>query len=190
MYAIRSYYDYASSLVEFLKYENKNFKLGDASFKGVDTSKPLFCHVGFDFPHTPVLPPADYRARFKQYKYKLPTLTDAEWKTMPEQLKNVVRAYGTNHFTDEEKLKMIQDYFAFCAYGDQLVGQTADAFIEYSEKHNQPWMIMFVCGDHGWKLNDHGSVMKNTPWEIDSHNPIVVVSSDKKTFPANKVVYT
>jgi len=180
---------YASSLVEFLKHENETFKLGDASFEGVDTSKPLFCHVGFDFPHTPVLPPANYRERFQKYNYKLPTLTDEEWKTMPEQLKNVVRAYGTNHFTDEEKLKMIQDYFAFCAYGDQLVGQAADAFIKYSEKHKQPWMIMFVCGDHGWKLNDHGSVMKNTPWEIDSHNPIVVVSSDKKKFPANKVVY-
>ena len=49
-------------------------------------------------------------------------------------------------------------------------------------------MIVFVCGDHGWKLNNHGSVSKFTPWEEDSHNPIVVVSSDKKAFPAGKVV--
>jgi len=180
---------YATSLVEFLKNENTPFKMGEAEFNGVDTSKPLFCHVGFDFPHTPVLPPADYRERFQKYNYKLPTLTDEEWKTMPEQLKNVVRAYGTNHFTDAEKLKMIQDYFAFCAYGDRLIGQAADAFIKYSEKHNQPWVIVYVCGDHGWKLNDHGSVMKNTPWEVDSHNPIIVVSSDKDKFPAGKVVY-
>ena len=42
--------------------------------------------------------------------------------------------------------------------------------------------------DHGWKLNDHGAVSKFTPWDVDSHNPIVVVSSDKQAFPADKVV--
>ena len=180
---------YTIALKDFLSHENEPFKMGNAQFNGVDVSKPLFCHLGYDFPHTPVLPPAEYRERFSKLSYKLPELTDAEWKTMPKQLKNVVRAYGTNHFTDAEKLKMIQDYFAFCAYGDRLVGEAADAFIAYSEKHNQPWLIMYVVGDHGWKLNDHGAIMKNTPWEIDSHNPIIVISSDKETFPAGKVVY-
>ena len=83
---------------------------------------------------------------------------------------------------------MIQDYYAFCAYGDSLVGQATDAFIKYSEAQEQPWTIVYVCGDHGWKLNDHGSVSKFTPWDVDSHNPIIVVSSDKKAFPADKVV--
>ena len=85
-----------------------------------------------------------------------------------------------------KKQAMIQDYYAFCAYGDDLVGQAVDDFIAYSEKNNQPWMVMYVVGDHGWKLNDHGSVSKFTPWEIDTHNPIIVVSSDKKKFPAGK----
>ena len=49
-------------------------------------------------------------------------------------------------------------------------------------------MILYVCGDHGWKLNDHGSVSKFTPWDVDSHNPIVIISSDKNAFPAGKVV--
>ena len=49
-------------------------------------------------------------------------------------------------------------------------------------------MIVYVCGDHGWNLNDHGAVSKFTTWEVDSHNPIIVVSSDKKAFPAGKVV--
>ena len=49
-------------------------------------------------------------------------------------------------------------------------------------------MIVYVHGDHGWKLNNHGAVSKFTPWEVDAHNPIVVVSSDKKKFPAGKVV--
>ena len=179
---------YATSFVKYLESENKPFNMGNLEYQGVDPSKPLFCHIGFDFPHTPVLPPADYRERFRKHTYKIPELTDAEWATMPKQLKNVVNAYPTYHFTQEEKQSMIQDYFAFCAYGDRLVGQAADAFIAYSEKNKQPWVIVYVCGDHGWKLNDHGSMMKNTPWEEDSHNPIIVVSSDKKAFPAGKVI--
>lgn len=107
---------------------------------------------------------------------------------MALQLKKQVGQGYSDHLTDAEKLAMTQDYFAFCAYGDALVGQAADAFIEYSNQRKQPWVIVYVCGDHGWKLNDHGAVSKFTPWDIDQHNPIIVVSSDKQAFPAGKVV--
>ncbi len=179
---------YASIFEDYLKNENKKFAAGSRVFEGVDTSKPLFCNIGFDYPHTPVLPPASYRERFAKKKYKVPEFNKKELENMPSQLKKIAIKSMSDHFTDEEKQKMIQDYYAFCAYGDELVGQAAKAFIEYSEKNNQDWIIMFVCGDHGWKLNDHGAISKFSSWEIDSHNPIVVVSSDKKTFPAGKVV--
>ena len=179
---------YASVFVDYLKNKNRKFKVGSKEYSGVDTSKPLFCHIGFDFPHTPVLPPAEFRERFRKHRYKVPGLKKDELKTMPAQLKKQVMQGYSDHFTDAEKLAMIQDYYAFCAYGDELVGQASDAFIEYSESQNQAWTIVYVCGDHGWKLNDHGAVSKFTPWDVDSHNPIVVVSSDKKAFPANKVV--
>lgn len=179
---------YASIFVDFLRNQNKAFRVGSRDYDGVDTSKPLFCHIGFDFPHTPVLPPADYRKRFQQHDYKIPVLDENELETMPAQLRKQVHHGYSDHFTDAEKLAMIQDYYAFCAYGDTLVGQATDAFIEYSESQKQPWTIVYVCGDHGWKLNDHGSVSKFTPWDVDSHNPIVVVSSDKEAFPAGKVV--
>ncbi|PWJ35000.1 sulfatase-like hydrolase/transferase [Sediminitomix flava] len=179
---------YASVFVDYLKNEKEKFTVGSRTFDGVDRSKPLFCHIGFDFPHTPVLPPASYRERFKKYTYNIPEFEEKELKTMPKQFRNQVMRGYSDSLTDEEKLTMIQDYFAFCAYGDQLIGETVDAFIEYSESNKQEWMIVYVCGDHGWKLNDHGSVSKFTPWEIDSHNPIIVVSSDKKKFPEGKVV--
>ncbi|MEO1524526.1 MAG: sulfatase-like hydrolase/transferase [Planctomycetota bacterium] len=179
---------YASIFVDFLKNEDRKFTVGSRQYDGVDTSKPLFCHIGFDFPHTPVLPPADDRERFQQHDYEIPTLDERELETMPAQLRKQVEVGFSDHFTKAEKLAMVQDYYAFCAYGDRLIGQAADAFIEYSESHQQPWAIVYVCGDHGWKLNDHGAVSKFTPWDVDSHNPIIVVSSDKAAFPAGKVV--
>ncbi|MEM6830216.1 MAG: sulfatase-like hydrolase/transferase [Bacteroidota bacterium] len=179
---------YTSAFEQFLENESKAFQVGTLSFEGVDPSKPLFCHIGYDFPHTPVLPPADYRKRFQQYKYDVPELTDKEWSTMAKQMKKQVGMAYSNEFTEAQKQTMVQDYFAFCAYGDDLVGRSVDAFVEYSEAKNQPWLIVYVNGDHGWKLNDHGAYSKFTPWDIDAHNPIVVVSSDKKAFPAGKVV--
>ena len=162
--------------------------MGSQTVSGIDPSKPLFVHLGYNFPHTPVLPPADYRERFQKHKYKIPVLTSEEFGGIPKQIKGFMKNKGSDHFSKKQKLKMIQDYYAFCAYGDALIGDAVDAFIEYSESRNQPWTIVYVHGDHGWKLNDHGAVSKCTPWEVDSHNPIVIVSSDKKKFPAGKVV--
>lgn len=179
---------YSSVFADYLKSPDRKFKVGTKTFDGVDTSKPLFAHIGYDFPHTPVLPPADYRARFQKLKYKIPQIDPRELKNMPAQLKRQVAFGQSDHLTDAQKLTMIQDYYAFCAYGDTLVGQATDAFIEYSKQQKQPWMIVYVCGDHGWKLNEHGSISKFTPWDLDSHNPIIVVSSDKQAFPAGKVV--
>ncbi len=179
---------YAHFLNEYLVNENKPFNAGKYKFHGVNPKKPVFAHIGFDFPHTPVLPPAEFRERFQKHTYKIPEVTDQELASMAKQMKRQVGSKYSDHFTQEEKQKMIQDYYAFCAYGDQLVGKAANDFIAYSENNNQPWLVIYVCGDHGWKLNEHGAVSKFTPWDWDSHNPIIVVSSDKKKFPAGKIV--
>ncbi|MDF7825173.1 sulfatase-like hydrolase/transferase [Pontiellaceae bacterium B12227] len=179
---------YSSVFADFLQSEDKPLTVGSKSYDGVDTSKPLFCHIGYDFPHTPVLPPVDYRARFSKKKYKVPEFNLKELETMPKQLKKQVDKSFTDDYPEADKQTMIQDYYAFCAYGDTLIGQATEAFVQYSKKQKQPWMIVYVCGDHGWKLNEHGAISKFTPWDIDSHNPVIVVSSDKKAFPAGKVV--
>ncbi|MEM9528587.1 MAG: sulfatase-like hydrolase/transferase, partial [Bacteroidota bacterium] len=179
---------YTHFFAEYLQHENIAFSAGSRTFTGVDPQKPLFAHIGFDFPHTPVLPPADYRKRFQEHTYQVPEFDEKELASMPEQLRKQVSTKFSDHFSAEDKQKMIQDYYAFCAYGDQLVGEAVDDFVAYSEHHQQPWMVVYVCGDHGWKLNDHGAVSKFTTWEVDSHNPIIVVSSDKAAFPAGTVV--
>jgi len=180
---------YNIAMAELLANENQTFKMGKLEYQGVDPSKPLFVHLGYDFPHTPVLPPADYRERFQQHNYKIPEPTEEEIAGIPSQLKRATAYGASDHYSDEQKLAMIQDYYAFCAYGDALVGDAVNTFIEYSESHDQSWTIVYVCGDHGWKLNEHGSVSKFTPWNIDQHNPIIVISSDKEVFPAGKVVH-
>lgn len=160
----------------------------DREQTGPDRDKPLFAYIGYEFPHTPVLPPAEFREKFQNLKYEIPNFTEEELASFPPQLVKLYKNSQSDHFTDAEKHQMIVDYYAFCAYGDSLVGNAVDGFIEFSEKQERPWLVLYVCGDHGWRLNEHGMVSKFSHYDTDLHNPLIVVSSDKEKFPAGKVV--
>jgi arylsulfatase A-like enzyme len=155
---------------------------------GPSSKRPIFIHCGFDFPHTPVLPPEEFRRRFRDKRYSVPAFTAEELAAFPPQLLTLFRSQQSAHFTDAEKQRMIADYYAYCAYGDTLVGRLVDAFIEYSVTQRRPWLVVYVCGDNGWRLNEHGMVSKFAPFDTDLRNPIIVASSDKERFPAGKVV--
>ncbi len=156
--------------------------------QGPDSGRPSFIYCGFEFPHTPVMPPAKFRKMFEGFHYEVPTVSQEELDGFPPQIKKLYKNSRSDHFTEAQKQQMISDYYAYCAYGDELVGQLVDAFVAYSEKEERPWLVLYVCGDHGWRLNEHGMVSKFSHYDTDLHNPIVVVSSDKKAFPAENVV--
>ena len=179
---------YTTEMVKFLENPEKTLKIGSQTYTGVDPGKPLFVNIGYDFPHTPVLPPESFRNRFKDKKYKIPEVDPAEFDKLPPQLQGLIKKAASDHYSDADKQQMVQDYYAYCAYGDHLVGEAVEAFLSYCKKQRQPWMVVYVCGDHGWKLNEHGAIYKFSPWQTDSLDPIIVVSSDKKRFPAGKVV--
>lgn len=180
---------YVKALKEFLLHPDATYRTPwGETLRGPDTKKPQFINLGFDFPHTPVLPPAVYRERFSRITYDIPQPEAAEIDAFPPQIRKLYRQKQSDHFTAEELQTMVRDYYAFCAYGDALVGEAVDAFRTYCQARQQPWLILYVCGDHGWRLNEHGCVSKFGPWGVDQHDPIIVVSSDKKTFPPGKVV--
>ncbi len=180
---------FTSALLDHLSHANQSYTdmLGRKQ-EGPNSEKPLFAYIGFEFPHTPVLPPAEFRKKFQDLEYEIPELTKEELASFPPQLVKLYKNSQSDHFTDAEKRQMIVDYYAFCAYGDSLVGKAVDGFIDYSHQQGRPWMVLYVCGDHGWRLNEHGMVSKFSHYDVDLHNPIIVVSSDKQAFPEGKVV--
>jgi len=181
--------NFAGALLDHLAHAGQAYtdRLGRRQ-QGPDPNKPVFIHCGFEFPHTPVLPPAEFREKFANLRYEIPKLTPEEFASFPPQIAKAFKNEGSDHFTDAEKQQMVADYYAYCAYGDSLVGKLADGFIAYSEKQRRPWLILYVCGDNGWKLNHHGMISKFLHYDHDLHNPIIVVSSDKMAFPPGKVV--
>lgn len=178
---------------EFCRYfdnEGKSYKMlnGVGDMEGVDSSKPQFIHLGFHFPHTAVMPSEEYRDRFKDLDYKIPKLSLEEYDKMPPQLKKWAKQSGVGALSDEEMLQCIRDYYAFCAMGDQLVGEAVDRFKRYCEEKDQPYIIVFACGDHGWHLGEQGTYAKFTNYTQSTNTTVIVSASDKEKFPEGKVV--
>jgi len=156
--------------------------------RGADNTKPLFINLGFHLPHTPVLPPKEFRDQFKGRPYKIPEFDTHELLTMPPQMVQIYNESQTDRMSAEEKLQAIQDYYAFTAYGDALIGEAIEAFKAYSESNGRDYLIVFTVGDHGWHLGEQGIMAKFGPWEQSTNGAVIVVSSDKKKYPPGKVV--
>lgn len=172
----------------YLKNENTDYEsvLGD-KIKGPDISKPVMLSLSFAFPHTPVLPPKSYQDRFEKIQYKIPKFSKDEVEKLPAQLKKLYEIMQTDGLSDEEKQRTIQDYYAFTAYGDALIGEAIEDFKAYSNRTNRPYIILMTVGDHGWHLGEQGIQAKFAPWNMSGHGAIIAVDSSGKYFPKNTV---
>lgn len=174
--------------INYLDNANRGFTTswGEGA-QGADTSKPQYLQLGFHLPHTPVLPPKSIRDRFKTKTYKIPQYDRSETEKLPKQLQAIQQAGDIHPMSYEEKQKAIQDYYAFCAHGDDLIGKAVKAFKEYSKKSGREYVIIFTIGDHGWHLGEQGIEAKFGPWAQSTANAAIVVSSDKSLLPAGAV---
>lgn len=175
-------------LVNYLKNADKTFKTSwGKTAKGADTSKPQFMQLGFHLPHSPILPPKEFRDRFKDKIYDIPEFEKSELDLLPAQLRTIYQSMKVDEMTYEEKQQAIRDYYAFCAYGDALIGDAVESFKQYSQANNQEYLIIFTVGDHGWHLGEQGIEAKFGPWEQSVRNAAIMVSSDKSLIPAGGV---
>ncbi|WP_111708491.1 sulfatase-like hydrolase/transferase [Lutibacter citreus] len=172
----------------YLANQNVDFKTTwGAKHKGANSNKPLLINLGFHLPHTPVLPPKEFRDKFKTKKYKVPEFGKENLDKLPPQLVKLYNNLNMSRMNDADKQQAIQDYYAFCAYGDSLIGDAVKAFKDYCNKNKQEYLIIFAVGDHGWHLGEQGIEAKFGPWQQSLNNAVILVSSDKNKVPVNKI---
>lgn len=173
----------------YLANADKSYQtLGGKETRGAVSDKPVFVNLGLHLPHTPVLPPKKFRDQFKDRDYKLPLFDSDELASFPLQLQQIYNESKTDMMKPEEKLQAIQDYYAFAAFGDALIGESVKAFKAYSRQQNRDYLIVFTIGDHGWHLGEQGIMAKFGPWKESLQGAVIVVSSDKEKFPPGKIV--
>ncbi len=179
----------AEEFKDYLSNANTSYTIrGGRKIEGAKSSEPQFIHLGFHFPHTPVLPSKEYRDQFLDRNYNIPEVSEEELAKLPMQLAAWKKKYGIEKLTFEQKQQFIRDYYAFCAMGDQLIGDTVDKFKEYCKENNQPYIIVIACGDHGWHLGEQGVTYKASNFVKSNQTAVIAISSDKSLFPAGKVV--
>ncbi|NJB83842.1 sulfatase-like hydrolase/transferase [Wenyingzhuangia aestuarii] len=175
-------------LKSYLANADKNYKTTwGKTVKGADSKKPLLVNLGFHLPHTPVLPPKEFRDKFKKTKYNIPEFNRKQLDKFTPQMMRYYKNLNMYEMDEKDKLQAIQDYYAFCAYGDSLIGDAVEAFKKYNKEHNQEYLIVFTVGDHGWHLGEQGIEAKFTPWKQSTQGAIIMVSSDKTKVPAGVV---
>ncbi|MEN1677953.1 MAG: sulfatase-like hydrolase/transferase [Planctomycetota bacterium] len=161
--------------------------LWGAEVRGADDDKPLFIDLGFHLPHTPVLPPREFREQFETRHYELPEFETDELEALPDQLVEVFREAKTDRLKRQEKLQAVRDYYAFAAYGDALIGEAVEAFKAFCRESNRDYLIVITVGDHGWHLGEQGIMAKFGPWKQSVSGAAIVVSSDPQQFPPGRV---
>ncbi|WP_068471550.1 sulfatase-like hydrolase/transferase [Saccharicrinis aurantiacus] len=173
----------------YLSNANKSYTAVDGTnLQGPKTNQPQFIHLGYHFPHSPILPPHSFRERFKDKVYQIPDFDKAELKKLPAQLQKLYDKMKVDDMNDDEKQQLVRDYYAFCAYGDSLIGESVKSFKKYCADNKQEYLIVMACGDHGWHLGEQGISAKFGPYDKSNHTTVIAVASDKKKFPAGKVV--
>ncbi|MDZ8117574.1 sulfatase-like hydrolase/transferase [Pontiella agarivorans] len=182
----------AGSMIDFLQHAGKKYNTPyDTAMEGPNPDKPLFVHLGFHFPHTPTLPSKEFRdlfmAKEKEIPYRVPDFSKEELEKLPPQMQLWFEKTNFADMTEADKRQSIRDYYAFCAMGDHLVGQSVEAFKAYSRKQGRDWLILYVIGDHGWHLGEQGGTSKFAPYDKSNHCAVIAVSSDKQRWPAGKV---
>jgi arylsulfatase A-like enzyme len=173
---------------EYLAHPNKKYETNfKRTLTGPDNNKPLMVNLGFHLPHTPVLPPKSFRDKFKNKEYKIPDFSKEEREKLPAQLKKLSEVMDMSSLSDSDKQQAIADYYAFCAYGDALIGEAIESFKQYSKNNKQEYVIVLTVGDHGWQLGEQGIEAKFSPWNTSNQGILIVAESTPKAFPKNTV---
>ena len=149
------------------------------SAKDRKEDKPFYLHVGFNYPHTPVLVPKPFDTLYDASKMNISDFTPEEFSKMSPQVQGAVDRFMMKGLTKEQIQKTIANYYAYNSYGDIYFGKVVDAFKKKSQEQGRKWIIVLVS-DNGWHLGEHGMNAKFTYYDQSVRLPLIVASSDEK----------
>ena len=142
-------------------------------------SKPFWCEVGFQKPHTPFEAPQRCFEAVPLENVILPTEWQGGWDTVP-----FARTYMTDEKADEDpnpanwteaKLdyirRTIRSYAAAALFMDDQLGRVLDALEASPHAGNT---IVSFYSDHGYHLSDHNRWNKFTTYEQAAAAPMLI----------------
>lgn len=140
--------------------------------------QPFFMAVGFVKPHLPFNAPKRY---WDLYNARDIVLADNPFQPTNAPRKAVhgwgeLRKYDgipqkPELVSDDMARKLIHGYYASVSYVDAQVGRVLAQLNNLGLAKNT---IVFLLGDHGWSLGEHGLWAKHSPFDHATRTPLIV----------------
>ena len=140
-----------------------------------DRDKPFYLHIGYDHPHDPIAPPAEFDRLFTPEMVNLPANARDSFAGKPDFLGAVRRRPGGYPFTprDQQHLKwLVAKQYALVALVDHSIGQVLRELEAQGELGNT---LIVYTADHGDFAGEHGMVLKNLGiYESVHRSPLLI----------------
>lgn len=147
-----------------------------------DADKPFFLHVGYDHPHDPIAPPAEFDRLVTPEMVKLPLNHLDDFSGKPERLRVLRHTLGGYPYTprDVDHLRwLVAKQYALIALIDHSVGLIVDEVRQQGELENT---IFVYTSDHGDLSGEHGMVLKNIGITEAVHRSPLIISGPSDHF--------
>ena len=143
---------------------------------------PFFLAVGFVKPHLPFNAPKKYWDLYDHSKIHLPDNAEQPTKAPPK----AKHAFGELRkfdgipenplpVPDDIARQLIHGYYACVSYIDAQIGMLLSRLDSLNLTENT---IVFILGDHGWSLGEHGLWAKHSPFDLATRTPLIVRTPD------------
>ena len=140
---------------------------------------PFFLAVGFMKPHLPFCAPKKYWDLYDRSAFPLPARqtppegAPAYAPQMNIELPNYRPIPNERPLPEDLQRTLIHGYYAAMSYVDAQIGKLLDELDRLGLADNT---IVFLWGDHGWHLGDHGMWCKHTNYEQAARIPLIVAA--------------
>lgn len=138
------------------------------SFLAAPQDGPFFLRVSYLQPHTPVLPPDEFRARFDPADFPGHNLPRGHGSLYEETFADVVGGRALSH---QEMQRAQADYYALTAWLDGEIGRVLDALADSPHADNT---IVVFNADHGASLGENGLLAKIVHSPASQQIPLIV----------------
>jgi len=150
--------------------------------------QPFYLALGYFRPHLPFAVPKKYWDLYQREQIPMATNPQVPKNSPVMSMNSMYELRGYDGFADLKHPlmnKMAEDtarilkhgYYASVSYVDAQLGRIIQHLKDLGLFENT---IIVVWGDHGWKLGEHNSWCKQSNYQIDTHVPLIVYSSDLK----------
>ena len=142
-----------------------------------DPTKPAFWYMSFNYPHPPLVPPAEYLDMYQHIEVDMPYVGEwaQDFEGLPRALRLRIQGQGT--YPESAVRLARQAFYAQCTYIDHQIRLAIGTLREEGILDDT---IIAFTSDHGDMLGNHHLYAKDIFYEYSARLPLVLVPQSER----------